>query len=170
MEKNNAIKIYNEVLSGKRKRFPSGFWYNGETYNYEAAKEITIWLIEEKLKWNDKDLKRGLRSETFRDNRLYGMLGILFNHSPYEAINNAYPGKFNEWDFEYTPKNYWNLETAKKSTKWLVEEKLKMDRRKIRKCLSKRHFYENGLGGMLTQVFQNNVCKAVINAYGVIKD
>lgn len=170
MEKNSAIEIYKEVLSAKRKRFPGGFWYDGEIYNYETAKEIVTYLIEEKLKWNDEQLKKRLRVQTFREYKLYGMLGVLFHNSPYEAINNAYPGKFHEWDFEYAPKNYWNLETAKKATIWLVEEKLKMDRRKIRSCLSKRHFYENGIGGMLSQVFNNNVCKAVINAYGVIKN
>lgn len=170
MEEKIAVKIYKEVLSGKRKRFPIGFWYDGEKYNYEAAKEITIWLIEEKLKWSDEELKRGLRSQIFRDNKLYGMLVGIFNSSPYEVINNAYPGKFHEWNFEYAPKNYWNLDTAKKATIWLVEEKLKMDKRKVRRCLSRRHFCENGLSGMLTQVFQNNVCKAIINAYGVIKD
>ena len=37
-------------------------------------REATIWLIEEKLKWSDEDVRRNLSKNTFKENSLRGML------------------------------------------------------------------------------------------------
>lgn len=58
------------------------------------------WLIEEKLKWSDNDIKEKLSGDTFRENKLGGMLQICFSNSPYEAINATYPNKFKKEDFK----------------------------------------------------------------------
>ena len=138
---------------------PQKFW------NLETAKEATIWLIKEKLKWSDEDVKQKLSRKIFRENSLNGMLDYLFNNSPYRAIENAYPGKFKPWELPSVHKKIWNLETAREATIWLIEEKLKWDDDDIRKKLSKKIFKENSLGGMLSNLFKNSPYLAMENAY-----
>ncbi len=134
-------------------------------WNMETAKEATIWLIEEKLKWSDEDVRRNLSQNTFKENSLGGMLTILFNGSPYLAIENAYPGKFKPWELPSVPKKIWNVETAKEATIWLIEEKLKWSDEDIKEKLSANTFIKNSLGGMLTILFNNSPYLAIENAY-----
>ena len=134
-------------------------------WNMETAKEATMWLIEEKLKWSDEDVRRNLSQNTFKENSLRGMLDVLFNGSPYFAIENAYPGKFKSWEFSKVPKNFWNMETAKEATMWLIEEKLKWSDEDVRRNLSQNTFKENSLRGMLAILFNESPYRAIDNAY-----
>ena len=134
-------------------------------WNMETAKEATMWLIEEKLKWGDEDVRRNLSKNTFKENSLVGMLDVLFNGSPYFAIENAYPGKFKPWEFSKVPNNFWNMETAKEATMWLIEEKLKWSDEDLRRNLSQNTFKENSLRGMLAILFNESPYRAIENAY-----
>ena len=134
-------------------------------WNLKTAKEATIWLIEEKLKWNDDDIKEKLSANIFEKNSLGGMLAILFNDNSYFAIENAYPGKFKPWELSGTPKYFWNMETAREATIWLIEEKLKWSDDDIRHRLSKSIFRKNSLGGMLAVLFNDSPYRAIENAY-----
>ena len=136
-----------------------------KNWNVKTAREATIWLIEEKLKWSDEDVRRNLSKNTFKENSLRGMLDVLFNGSPYFAIENAYPGKFKAWEFAKVPKNFWNMETAKEATMWLIEEKLKWSDEDVRRNLSKNTFKENSLRGMLDVLFNGSPYLAIDNAY-----
>ena len=136
-----------------------------KNWNVKTAREATIWLIEEKLKWSDEDVRRNLSQNTFKENSLGGMLTILFNGSPYLAIENAYPGKFKPWELPSVPKKIWNVETAKEATIWLIEEKLKWSDEDIKEKLSANTFIKNSLGGMLTILFNNSPYLAIENAY-----
>ena len=140
-------------------KVPKNFW------NLKTAKEATIWLIEEKLKWDDEDVKRNLSQNTFKENSLTGMLNYLFNNSPYLAIENAYPRKFKAWEFSKTSNNFWNLKTAREATIWLIEEKLKWSNEDVKKKLTRNIFIQNSLGGMLTILFNNSPYLAIENAY-----
>ncbi len=134
-------------------------------WNMETAKEATMWLIEEKLKWSDEDVRRNLSKNTFKESSLVRMLDVLFNGSPYFAIENAYPGKFKSWEFSKVPKNFWNMETAKEATMWLIEEKLKWSDEDVRRNLSQNTFKENSLRGMLDVLFNCSPYLAIENAY-----
>ena len=136
-----------------------------KNWNVKTAREATIWLIEEKLKWSDEDVRRNLSKNTFKENLLRGMLNLLFNGSPYLAIENAYPGKFKAWEFAKVPKNFWNLKTASEATIWLIEEKLKWSDEDVRRNLSKNTFKENSLRGMLDVLFNGSPYLAIDNAY-----
>ena len=140
-------------------KVPNNFW------NLKTAKEVTIWLIEEKLKWDDEDLKQNLSANTFKENSLACMLNLLFNGSPYLAIENAYPRKFKAWEFSKTSKKFWNLKTAREATIWLIEEKLKWSNEDVKKKLTRNIFIQNSLGGMLTILFNNSPYLAIENAY-----
>ena len=128
-------------------KVPNNFW------NLKTASEATIWLIEEKLKWSDEDVRRNLSQNTFKENSLRGMLDVLFNGSPYLAIENAYPGKFKPWEFTQVPNHFWNLKTAKEVTIWLIEEKLKWSDEDVKQKLSLNTFKQYSLTGMLNYLF-----------------
>ena len=136
-----------------------------KNWNVKTAREATIWLIEEKLKWSDEDVRRNLSKNTFKENSLRGMLNLLFNGSPYLAIENAYPRKFKAWEFSKTSKKFWNLKTAREATIWLIEEKLKWSNEDVKKKLTRNIFIQNSLGGMLTILFNNSPYLAIENAY-----
>ncbi len=136
-----------------------------KNWNVKTAREATIWLIEEKLKWSDEDVRRNLSQNTFKENSLRGMLDVLFNGSPYFAIENAYPGKFKAWEFAKVPKNFWNLKTASEATIWLIEEKLRWSDEDVRRNLSQNTFKENSLRGMLDVLFNGSPYLAIDNAY-----
>lgn len=68
----SAIDIYNEILNGSIHNFPSGFWKQPESKNYE--KDITKYLIEEVLCWTEFDIKDKLIFKTFKENKLGGII------------------------------------------------------------------------------------------------
>lgn len=160
-----SIKVYNEVLEGKRKRFPSGFWQTIDSKNYIGASEITKYLIEDILKLDDEQIKKDLNYQVFFDNKLKGMMNALFDDSVFKALDNAYPGRFKEWELACNPRNFWNMENAKKATIWLFKEKLKWSSEEILQRACKKTFIENGLYSMLHIVFHKNVSLALKNAF-----
>lgn len=163
--KSESIQIYEDVLRGTLKRFPRGFWVDDESKNFQASAEITRYLIEEILHWDDKTLKREISCQVFFKHKLRGMLYMLFNDSVYAAINNAYPNKYYEWEFKCTPRNFWTLENAKRATIWLFKEKLNWSDDDIRHNVSRKIFVENGLDTMMHVLFKNNAKEALSNAF-----
>ena len=81
-----AIQTYKDVLIGSRKRFPTNFWKDDENKNFSDAADITRYLIEDVLHWDDETVKNQLCCKTFFDNSLKGMLWTLFNDSVFAAI------------------------------------------------------------------------------------
>lgn len=137
---------------------PKNYW------NKETSLKAIKWMIEDKLQWNSDDIKTKLTKQTFKDNNLSGMLQIVYNESPYDAINNFYPNKFKPWELK-APNNYWNKESGIEATKWLIEEKLKLSYKDIKEKLSFDLFIKNSLGGMLACLYNNSYEKAIKEAY-----
>ena len=155
-------KYYLEDVLVKGKNFPHGTWNCDE--KYENAKNVTKTLIEKVLKWSENDIKEKLSANTFRKYSLTGMFIILFNASPYLAIDNAYPGKFKQWDLPSVSKKFWNMETAREATIWLIEEKLKWSDDDIKEKLSANTFIKNSLTSIIS-LFNGSPYLAIENAY-----
>ena len=163
---NSPYEAINSVYPNEFKEWEFGNTSRGYWENKENGIKATKWLIEEKLKLSDKELKEQLSQKLFIDNGLSGMLQYCFNNSPYEAINNAYPNKFKEWEFKVVPQGYWdNKENGIKATKWLIEEKLKLNDEEIKEQLSANLFKDNGLSGMLQYCFDDSPYKAINTTY-----
>ena len=161
---NSPYAAINNAYPGKYK--PWQFAYVPNSYwTKETAIKATKWLIEEKLKWSEEELFKGLSIKVFIKYGLSGMILQVYNDSPYSAINSAYPDKYKPWQFTNVPLSYWNNETAAEATKWLIEEKLKWSEDTLLENLSARIFIENGLSGMLHTVFANSPYVAINNAY-----
>lgn len=102
--------IYQEILDGKRSRFPSHTWC--EDYNRESAKRVTRYLVEHVLKWDAEKLKKYWNQKLIIKFKLSGVLRIIYNGSPYAMLNDSYPNVFKEWEFQMAPKRYWTKEKA----------------------------------------------------------
>lgn len=149
----------NKFKPWELKQVPNFYWA------LEKGIEATKWLIEEKLKWSDDDIRKKLSSRLFCNHRLGGMINLLYGNSAFEAINSAYPNRFKPWELNSTPKDYWTLETGREATKWLVEIKLNESTGNIVNLPSSRTFKRNGLGGMLTTLFNDSPYEALNSAY-----
>ncbi|MBU3100698.1 hypothetical protein KPL44_15555 [Clostridium sp. DSM 17811] len=104
------------------------------------------WLIENKLKWSNSEIKGFYSKQIYKDNNLYGMIQSCFNSSPFEAINSVYPNRFKQWELPNVPRNFWNSnENCINATKWLIEQQLKIDIKTAKLKLAKKHFKDNNL-------------------------
>ena len=63
------------------------------------------------------------------------------------------------------PHLYWNKNTAKIAVRFLIEKKLKWNRKDICRYLTIRTFSENKLGNLLRSFFNNNLYNAINAAY-----
>ncbi|WP_249167339.1 AbrB/MazE/SpoVT family DNA-binding domain-containing protein [Clostridium butyricum] len=153
---NTPVEIYIKILKGELNRFPNRFWVDpGAEQN---AKEVTIYFIEEVLKWNKDDIRKNLCEAIFRKNKLSGMLEYTFDRSPFKAINNAYPNTFKEWEFKAAPKHIWEDKSKREEAiTWLL---IKVNKDKFKE-LTNADFLTNGLGGLLDYFLKNKEFKHV---------
>jgi len=156
-----AVEIYKLVLKRDIKKFPKGFWQLPEAP--ENAITVTRYMFENILSWNDDDFIKKHSGKIYIDNKLYGMLTIVYENTPFKALDAAYPGRFKEWELASTPMGFWNNDTMIQATKWLIEEKLKWNRDDIKKNLKAQVFGDNGLRTVLFKV--NGVFEALDLAY-----
>ena len=159
----DIIEMYKEILKGTRKIFVKGVWQRPDAI--PNAIKVTKWLIEEKLKLTDEEIKEQLSVNLFRDNSLCGMLRSCFDDSPYKVINSTYPNKFKEWEFKSVPMNFWIKEKGIEATKWLIEEKLKLTDEEIKEQLSTNLFKDNRLDSMLDTCFNSSPYQAINETY-----
>lgn len=136
-----------------------GYW------NKDTATQSIKWLFEEKLKWNDNQIKENLSQETFISNGLNGMMQQVFKGSPYDAFNYAYPNRFKPWEFKYVPTNYWNDSTCREAIIHTLEVKLNWSFDDIRENYQASTLINHGLGGMLTSYFGCSSWEAINTAY-----
>ena len=159
--KSTAVELYKMILIGDLKKFPAGFWERPDAD--KNAIEVTKYLFEEILKWSFDDIKEKLIVAIYIKYKLNGMIQQAYNRSSFMAVDAVYPGKFKPWEVSSVPHNYWTLDNGIIATKWLIEERLKWTDEDIKEKISCKVFLENGLGGMLTQLFKSS-CYRAINA------
>ena len=162
-----GCKVYDIINHAYPNRFKPWEMKNSpmNTWNRETAIEATKWMIEEKLQWNEEDIKDKLTKHTFIDHGLIGMVSIIYKNSIYDIINDVYPNKFKPWEMKNSPSNTWDKETAIKATKWMIEEKLKWNEEDIKDKISKHVFKDCGLRGMLMTIYNESTFNAINDVY-----
>lgn len=95
-------EIYKEVLTGMRSKFPVYFWTNNGTTNRYHAKVVVKHLIEDILKWSEKDVIKNYNADLLKKYKLRGMMALVFGGSPIDALENAYPGKHEAKEMQAT--------------------------------------------------------------------
>jgi len=140
----------------------TGIWEGriGKLRSLEAIRN----LIKE-LDLSEEEIPKKVTYKKFKEFGLGGMLQTLYNSSPYLAIDALFPGKYRPWEFSV--KNYWvgeSIEIARKATRWLIEEKLKIKSEELH-SVRRKDFLRYNLGQMLKQFYQNSHLIALEDAY-----
>jgi hypothetical protein len=165
LERAGIVEIYEDVVEGRRRRFPNNF-FNGAAGRTRAA-VITKYLLEEKLGIRVQDIPRAIHKKLFYENGLTWMLGSCFEWSPYKAIDNAYPGMFHKWQFNV--KGMWQgaqrMSLAADATRWMIERVEGVPVDEIPQRISATTFGKYNLRGMLSVCFKGSFFRAIENAY-----
>lgn len=137
----NPYNLINTVYPDRFKPWelpytPKNFW------NVETGKLAVKWMIEDKLNWSEKDIKEKYSLKILKQFKLQAMLDMVFECSPFKAINATYPGRFKEEDFNNVPINYWTKEKAVIAIKKVLDELSEED---IKKQVTVNFFIEKGL-------------------------
>ena len=144
--RSGPVDVYKMVLNGTLKQFPNGFWSVPENYDY--AVKCMRYLIEHVLKWDEEQVKKNYSKEMLQKYKLRGMVQVLFPHSIYDALDNAYRGKYKPWELNKVG-FVWDEDKIIEATKWLVEEKLKLDIYNLENELYITHFEDNGMASVV---------------------
>lgn len=164
----SEIDIYKLILAGEMRKFPQYFWECRDSDTYSP--KIIRYLMEDILNWDIEDVKTNLRKNTFKDNKLAGMLFLKYDDSPYKAITSAYPERnYKPWDFVNTPNKYWQGEEGKKNGAeaiiWLLEEEFMWSMDDIKEKVNHQVFIENNLLGMIKKAFNSSLFEAIDYTY-----
>lgn len=90
---NSPFRAIDEAYPGEYKpwefkKTPNNYW------NEEKAREATMWLIEERLKYDDERIMEGVELAHFKENGLYGMITKFYSMNINKCIADTYPNKF----------------------------------------------------------------------------
>nr|WP_304216822.1 DUF4046 domain-containing protein [Fredinandcohnia onubensis] len=94
------VQIYEDVLSGKRSTLPKGTW--------ESEKNVIIiyrYVLEVKLDLDSTKIPK-IDRDFIKNHKLWGSLNRY--KSIKKIIHLVYPNKYNEFDFQRVPIDYWN--------------------------------------------------------------
>lgn len=156
-------EIYQEILDGKRRRFPNRTWHDDE--RGELIQKLTRYLIEEVLEWNDEQIKENWGIQLIRKMKLAGGCNIHFNDSPYKMLNHAYPNRFKEYEFKNTPNNFWTKEKALKVLHDWIDNKEKLTREQLLDVYGVTWLKERYLDTPLQKYWNSSPYKMLDDAY-----
>ena len=162
------IEIYELLLQGRIPNFPSGFWAHRSA---EEAKDVAIkllkYLIDERLKFNKKDVKRKV-SKMFLTKYKLHTASKLFGRSAIKYVMNCYPEEYEPWQFKHdkVPQSYWTQDKNRVSAlKYVFEVELKWSIENVKERLSLSILEENGLGTLHN--YYPSLCKIFKAVYQI---
>ncbi|MDO8156016.1 DUF4046 domain-containing protein [Bacillus toyonensis] len=155
--------IYQEILDGKRNRFPRNTWNLDE--NNEMAKRVTRYLVTNILNWNEEEIKQNWNNSLITKYRLRGVLKHKYDNSPYAMINDLYPNQFKEWEFRMTPLNFWTKEKALQLLKWIIEEEEKLSPQKLLQIYGQKWLNERRLSAPLRVLWDGSPYAMINDLY-----
>lgn len=151
-EKEKVTRIYQDVLSGKRKRFPNYFFTGAQGEKYLAY--LTRYLIEDYLSIPVEKIPEEVKAETLWNHRLRPAAHTLGWRDFLEVIENAYPERFHSLEFKQVPWNYWKGESGReraiKVLRDIIENKCQIPHHEIPVRVNHHFFKEHHLGGIFT--------------------
>ncbi|MDR5024114.1 DUF4046 domain-containing protein [Bacillus thuringiensis] len=172
MKKVRGIKIeeiFQEILDGKRFRFPPNTWKGDNSI--ELARRVTKYLIEEKLKWDEQDIKQNWSTPLIVKSRLRGLVKQVYQNSPFKMLDDAYPNHFKEWELNMTPLNFWTKEKALEVLQYVIEEKENLSRYELLDVYGQKWLSQQKLGSPLRVLWEGSPYAMINDLYpGVFKE
>jgi hypothetical protein len=149
LEEEMVIRVYEDILQGKRTRFPNHFFIGEQGKKYLVF--ITRYLIEIHLEISINEIPRKVKAEILWNYRLRPPAQIC-GWNFIDLIQQAYPGKFKPTDFTQVSYGYWQGQKGKtraiETIKTLIEEELKIPLHEIPQIINHQFFEKSGLGGI----------------------
>lgn len=93
---------------------------NKGLYTKQNCIRATRWLVEEKLKYTEKELCK-VKVDDFKKYNLW-YINSVYMQSLYKALSDAYPNKIKVWELDYVPTGYWNKDTIAYAVKEICEK------------------------------------------------
>lgn len=156
------------------RRVPNEYWQGLE--GKEHAREETRYLIERVVGSDETSLRDSMQRvsvDTFVNNHLFGMLGIVYGGSPYEALRDAYPEiDFDEWDLGTVRQGFFSDPAAREKTIKKIREEIEKQHIKVAQLpelVSKRFFEGIGLKRPL-RLFRHSPIEAIKAAFPELQD
>ncbi|MBT3324568.1 sigma-70 family RNA polymerase sigma factor [archaeon] len=135
-----------------------------ERYPKNTIRKIIRTVIEEVEEIPFGEIPEKVNKDFFKERGMISFLNIFYSGSPYMAVNDAYFNQILPWEWSRVPKNYWqtNLKfrRARDAVAWFAK---KRDIFSIEDCgtVIGDDFRNEGLGGMLHQVFNDSTFLAL---------
>ncbi len=125
--KNNPYKMIYDLYPY---RFKEWEFKRSRSNSWTRLKALDAlkWTIEVKEQMNDQEIKMEFNVRWLMQKGLRTPLDKYWKGSPFGMINDLYPGRFKQWEFQMTPRNYWTKERAMEALKCVIEEKEKLIR------------------------------------------
>ena len=138
------------------KRVIDNFWLDKNN-----QKDFIVWIAK-KEEIELKDKKDFLKITAQMINKYGGSKAMKYGGGVYGLLDSVCPGRFKEW--EITKVNRWDEKKSIIAIKWLVEERLCLNKQQA--CnLKTKDFMDNDLDGMLQNVCNHSILYALNLAY-----
>lgn len=145
---------------------------NGHWKDTNNVKDAIKWVLEEKEKWDGKNVdwvKNNFSSDLLKKHGLGGMLVSKRGVSICDLFISTYPNiDIFPWEFNSTPHYYWTeKETSNLALKQLIEYRLKLSIEDIPKFISRTYFQFNYQKFMtpLIKLYDGNIFKWINSIY-----
>ena len=142
------------------------FWTGPDGKEHAVA--AIHWLFDEQLGWGDEEIRTRPLFREFGRHGLGGMMLTRYRNSVLDALEEAYPGRFQRWE-RRVKRAYWQGRRGRErgiaAVRWLIEEKLGWNESQVRALLTRETFAEHELMGMLERVFDGSMQRALQAAY-----
>lgn len=116
-------------------------------------------LIEDVEKIPISDIPNKVDYDFFKTRKLGNLLWTFYNNSAFEAVNDAYKGEFLPWQFKRVPNNFWQGKKGQKKVKLALEwfcNAMQIKSVDDAKSVTENDFKSQGLGGLLSNVFNSS--------------
>lgn len=122
---------------------PLSYW------TQETAMSAMTEIFETRLGWTtDDQFYDNFSIDLFEKFKLIGMLNIL-KLTPYKMLELVYPNRFNFWRFKYMKYQSYSIDDKIFAVRWLIDDRLKLDKDTVCNSISYKLFKDNGLDGLI---------------------
>ena len=140
----DVISTYKDLLCGKRKRLPLGFW-DKDCGGYDRFRVLLQYVVVEKRRWSKSELLQlDHLDHFFKECKLKAGIVMLFNGNAHEAIIHSFP----DWDlkpWQFGGRRTWSREVHIQALTWFMVEYCKNDHETIAENLTLKGLEEAGI-------------------------